>query len=97
MEGHDYLVLNVAFAKFVILCTERERLIRYKFRWAEADEEPQDNKLSVDEMKDFRHPEQSTKMIVRMAKDIIENLGNEVTIVSQYVCCCECVKPTYSS
>jgi len=26
-------------------------------------------------MQDFRHPEQSSKMIVRMAKDIIENLG----------------------
>ena len=54
---------------------ERERLIRYKFRWAEADEAPQDNMLSVEEMKNFRHPEQSSKMIVRMAKDIIENLG----------------------
>lgn len=63
---------------------ERERLIRYKFRWAEADDEPQDNKLSVDEMKDFRHPEQSSKMIIRMAKDIIDNLGNETTIDSHY-------------
>jgi len=56
-------------------CAERERLIRYKFRWAEADEAPQDNQLSVEEMKNFRHPEQSSKMIIRMAKDIIENLG----------------------
>jgi len=54
---------------------DRERLIRYKFRWAEADEEPQDNQLTLSEMQDFRHPEQSSKMIIRMAKDIIENLG----------------------
>ena len=54
---------------------DRERLIRYKFRWAEADEEPQDNQLTISEMQNFRHPEQSSKMIVRMARDIIENLG----------------------
>jgi len=53
---------------------DRERLIRYKFRWADADEE-QDNQLTISEMQNFRHPEQSSKMIVRMAKDIIENLG----------------------
>lgn len=56
---------------------DRERLIRYKFRWAEADEEPQDNQLTISEMQDFRHPEQSSKMIVRMAKDIIENLDHD--------------------
>jgi len=50
-------------------------LIRYKFRWAEADEEPQDNQLTISEMQNFRHPEQSSKMIVRMARDIIESLG----------------------
>jgi hypothetical protein len=38
----------------------------------------------VDEMKDFRHPEQSARMIIRMAKDIIDNLGNELTIASHY-------------
>jgi len=58
-----------------LLWLDQERLIRYKFRWAEADEEPQDNQLTISEMQDFRHPEQSSKMIVRMAKDIIENLG----------------------
>jgi len=61
---------------------DRERLIRYKFRWAEADEEPQDNRLTIHEMQDFRHPEQSSKMIVRMAKDIIENLGVHLLAVA---------------
>jgi Ca2+-binding EF-hand superfamily protein len=56
---------------------ERERLIRYKFRWAEADEDPQDNQLTVEEMRNFRHPEQSSKMIIRMAKDIIDNLDRD--------------------
>jgi len=58
-----------------LLWLDRERLIRYKFRWAEADEEPQDNQLTISEMQNFRHPEQSSKMIIQMAKDIIENLG----------------------
>ena len=66
-----------------LLCLDRERLIRYKFRWAEADEEPQDNQLTINEMQDFRHPEQSSKMIIRMAKDIIENLG--ICLYSAYL------------
>jgi Ca2+-binding EF-hand superfamily protein len=66
----DYDSLNIE-------AEERERLIRYKFRWAEADEEPQDNQLTIKEMQNFRHPEQSSKMIVRMAKDIIDNLDHD--------------------
>lgn len=54
----------------------KETLIRYKFRWAEADEEPQDNKLSWQEFASFRHPEQSKAMMDRMVAEIIESLGN---------------------
>jgi len=68
-----YRFYNIAYTHLSWL--DRDRLIRYKFRWAEADEEPQDNRLTISEMQDFRHPEQSSKMIIRMAKDIIENLG----------------------
>jgi len=81
-------------------------LIRYKFRWAEADDEPQDNQLTISEMQDFRHPEQSSKMIVQMAKDIIDNLGIclcalvfvlYIEYITNFVsifglnCCCNCV------
>ena len=72
---HKFLTHCVLWDAFFLLWLDRERLIRYKFRWADADDEPQDNQLTISEMQDFRHPEQSSKMIVRMAKDIVENLG----------------------
>ena len=54
---------------------DKEQLIRYKFRWAEADDEPQDNQLHIDEFKAFRHPEQSRNMLTKMVQDILDNLG----------------------
>ncbi len=54
---------------------DKGRLIRYKFRWAEADEDPQDNQLNLEEFKSFRHPEQSPKMLKRMVQDILDSLG----------------------
>ena len=57
------------------LSTDKERLIRYKFKWAEADGEPKDNKLNMDEFKAFRHPEQSQAMLETMVQDISDNLG----------------------
>lgn len=54
---------------------EKERLIRYKFRWAEADEDPQDNQLTLEEFAAFRHPEQSREMLQRMVAEIEGNLG----------------------
>ena len=59
----------------LILSLEKERLIRYKFRWAEADNNPQDNELNIEEYKAFRHPEQSQAMLDRMVQDILDNLG----------------------
>ncbi|KAI0222045.1 45 kDa calcium-binding protein [Lamellibrachia satsuma] len=53
---------------------DREKLIRFKFRWAEADKDPQDNIMSIDEFKSFRHPEQSKHMLDNMVMDIISSL-----------------------
>jgi hypothetical protein len=55
--------------------SEKDQLIRYKFRWSEADEDPQDNRLTMEEFKNFRHPEQSKTMMNHMVKDILSNLG----------------------
>lgn len=63
-EDYDSIVLDP---------DEKEQLIRYKFRWAEADEEPQDDRLTFHELMNFRHPEQSKRMLVRMVRDLIEN------------------------
>lgn len=63
---------------------EKERIIRYKFRWAEADEEPQDNRLTFHELMNFRHPEQSQTMLVRMVKDLIDNFDrNEDKLITE--------------
>lgn len=55
----------------------KEQIIRHKFRWADADEEPQDNALSLKEFKSFRHPEQSSNMLGRMVRDILDNLDKD--------------------
>ena len=65
-------------------CTEKERLIRYKFRWAEADEEPQDNQLTLQEFASFRHPEQSVSMLERMVAEIVDNLGQSISYGSGF-------------
>ena len=61
---------------FLSLVTDKEEIIRFKFRWAEADEEPQDNKLHAGEFRNFRHPEQSLAMTDHLVDEIIDNLGN---------------------
>ncbi len=60
--------------------SDKEQLIRYKFRWADADEDPQDNQLTDEEFKSFRHPEQSPNMLKRMVQDITDNLGMASTL-----------------
>lgn len=49
--------------------------MRYKFRWAEADLAPKDEKLDTVEFRMFRHPESSDVTIARLVNDILENLG----------------------
>ena len=65
-----------------MLFIDKDRLIRFKFLWAEADDEPKDNKLTLSEFRCFRHPEQSTSMIARMIEDIIDNLGWQIMLLS---------------
>ena len=56
-------------------CADRERLRRYKFKWSDAEKEPIDNCLTVDEFQSFRHPESSKEMVLQMAEEILQYLG----------------------
>jgi len=60
---------------YIQLSTEREQIIRYKFKWSEADIDPTDNKLNKDEFLAFRHPEQSSQALGHMVRAILESLG----------------------
>lgn len=60
---------------FSLFFTEREQLIRYKFKWTDADTDPMDNKLTKEEFLAFRHPEQSEQALAHMVKTIIDSLG----------------------
>ncbi|XP_045163180.2 45 kDa calcium-binding protein-like isoform X1 [Mercenaria mercenaria] len=53
---------------------EREQLIKYKFKWTDADMPPMDNKLTKEEFLAFRHPEQSEQALHNMVKTIMESL-----------------------
>ena len=75
------------------LLVDKEQLIRYKFRWAEADDDPQDNQLTIDEFKSFRHPEQSRNMLTKMVQDILDNLGKY--IISLKLEASECLSPNH--
>ena len=62
----------------ITVVSDKALLIRHKFKWAEADNAPEDNRLSVDEFHFFQHPEQSGQMMERMVQDILESLGREI-------------------
>lgn len=53
----------------------KEELIRYKFRWTDADAEPMDNALTREEFMSFRHPEQSEKTLNNMVISIMSGIG----------------------
>ncbi|ESO99275.1 hypothetical protein LOTGIDRAFT_113682 [Lottia gigantea] len=66
---------------------DKEDLIRYKFRWADADEEPEDNELTKEEFLSFRHPEQSPKSLNNMVFSIINALdknGDNILTVQEF-------------
>lgn len=54
---------------------DNERILKYKYRWLEADRSLDDGKLNVKELMDFRHPEQSERLISELVKDFINSLG----------------------
>jgi len=59
----------------ILYIAEREQLIRYKFKWTDADTDPMDNQLTKEEFLAFRHPEQSLQSLEHMVKTILESLG----------------------
>ena len=63
-------------SKIFLIISDKELLIRHKFKWSESDNDPEDNRLSVKEFHAFQHPEQSPIMMDRMVKDILESLGS---------------------
>ncbi|KAK3602731.1 hypothetical protein CHS0354_017173 [Potamilus streckersoni] len=66
----DYDVIDMDF-------NEREQLIRYKFKWTDADQDPIDNKLSESEFFAFRHPEQSPQTLKTMLQSIMNSLDKD--------------------
>ncbi|XP_070207360.1 45 kDa calcium-binding protein-like [Littorina saxatilis] len=55
----------------------KEELIRYKFRWSDADSEPMDNELTRVEFMAFRHPEQSEKTLNNMVVSIMSGIDTD--------------------
>ncbi|ESN92198.1 hypothetical protein HELRODRAFT_89801 [Helobdella robusta] len=71
---------------------DKESLIRYRFRWVDADEEGEFGALNLRELINFRHPEQSPLMIQKMALDLLEKFDmDEDGVITEY----EFVNPTY--
>ncbi|KAL3861355.1 hypothetical protein ACJMK2_007391 [Sinanodonta woodiana] len=66
----DYDVIDMNF-------DEREKLIRYKFKWTDADQYPIDNKLSESEFFAFRHPEQSPQTLKSMLQTVMNSLDKD--------------------
>ncbi|XP_022339214.2 45 kDa calcium-binding protein-like [Crassostrea virginica] len=56
---------------------ERDQLVRYKFKWTDADISPIDNKLDKKEFFSFRHPEHSPQLIENMILTIINSLDED--------------------
>lgn len=54
----------------------KDKIIRFRFRWSEADEEPQDNRLTAEEFLSFMHPEHSRKTLDTWVKDIMRGLDS---------------------
>ncbi|XP_046381232.2 45 kDa calcium-binding protein-like [Haliotis rufescens] len=54
----------------------KEELVRYKFRWTDADLDPADNQLNKTEFLGFRHPEQSDKTISTMVSSIMNSMDS---------------------
>jgi len=52
----------------------KDKMIRFRFRWSEADDEPQDNRLTSKEFLSFMHPEHSKKTLETWVKDIMRGL-----------------------
>ena len=59
-------------------------MIRYKFKWSDADNEPLDNQLTIEEFMSFRHPEQSEKTLNNMVSSIMSGIDiNNDNIITE--------------
>lgn len=54
--------------------TDRDQLVRYKFKWTDVEQMPMDNKLNKEEFLAFRHPEQSGLAMKKMIESILNSL-----------------------
>ncbi|XP_025084383.1 45 kDa calcium-binding protein-like isoform X2 [Pomacea canaliculata] len=64
----------VDYDQIVLDPDSKEELIRYKFRWSDADTDPLDNELTREEFMSFRHPEQSDKTLNNMVISIMSGI-----------------------
>lgn len=54
--------------------SDRDQLVRYKFKWTDVEQMPMDNKLNKEEFLAFRHPEQSGLAMKKMIETILNSL-----------------------
>lgn len=54
--------------------SDRDQLVRYKFKWTDVEQMPMDNKLNKEEFLAFRHPEQSGLAMKKMIESILNSL-----------------------
>lgn len=66
----------VDYDQIVLDPDAKEELIRYKFRWSDADMDPTDNELTREEFMSFRHPEQSEKTLNNMVVSIMGGIDS---------------------
>ncbi|XP_052082990.1 45 kDa calcium-binding protein-like isoform X2 [Mytilus californianus] len=57
--------------------TDRDQLVRYKFKWTDVEQMPMDNKLNKEEFLAFRHPEQSRLAMKKMIESILNSLDTD--------------------
>ncbi|CAG2204939.1 SDF4 [Mytilus edulis] len=57
--------------------TDRDQLVRYKFKWTDVEQMPMDNKLNKEEFLAFRHPEQSGLAMKKMIETILNSLEED--------------------
>ncbi|RUS79645.1 hypothetical protein EGW08_012592 [Elysia chlorotica] len=63
---------------------DEDALVSYKFRWADADNNPSDNELSKEEFMVFRHPEHSQQSLDNLVMNVLRGLdANNDNIVTE--------------
>nr|KAG5704737.1 hypothetical protein BaRGS_005193 [Batillaria attramentaria] len=76
-ENEDIFNILTLMAMIQLDPDSKEELIRYKFRWSDADTDPLDNELTREEFMAFRHPEQSEKTLNNMVISIMSGIDTD--------------------